>query len=311
MRAARSRRAPAKLEDEEERPQHEAAAAASPSLKVTLRKPSSGAPPSEEARLPPRAARLRRAEALSTKSTKLTFRAGAKRKGEGAAAATRITIKVPKKAGKPKPKPRAKAKPKIKPKFDLMDLLEEQEPEGPPPPRNTAERMQRVMEAVLEATDSKGRRRAAVFQTLPSPEELPVYYEIVAEPMDLDRVQARLVAAPGVAGGYGERWTPFKEDMLLVFNNARLFNADGTVIFGPQILHILHVLLYRFSSVCCWQMTRMSLRSCSTTRWASSRTRRRGKRPPPRRADPPASTSTRAISAAIPATPGSQLNKLG
>ena len=240
MRAARSRRAPAKLEDEEERPQHEAAATASPSLKVTLRKPSSGAPPSEEARLPPRAARLRRAEALSTKSTKLTFRAGAKRKGEGAAAATRITIKVPKKAGKPKPKPkpRAKAKPKIKPKFDLMDLLEEQEPEGPPPPRNTAERMQRVMEAVLEATDSKGRRRAAVFQTLPSPEELPVYYEIVAEPMDLDRVQARLVAAPGVAGGYGERWAPFKEDMLLVFNNARLFNADGTVIFGPQILHI-------------------------------------------------------------------------
>ena len=76
---------------------------------------------------------MRRAEALSTKSTKLTFRAGAKRKGEAAAAATRITIKVPKKSNKPKPKPRAKPKPKprakpkpkVKPKFDLMDLLEE------------------------------------------------------------------------------------------------------------------------------------------------------------------------------------------
>ena len=103
-----------------------------------------------------------------------------------------------------------------------------------------AQRMRAVWRAVMEATDAEGRRRAEIFERLPSPDELPVfenasfseqflhykrsvyqcrlgtkignaerkdtlrflqvYYEVVAEPMDLDRIDKNLALGESRSG---------------------------------------------------------------------------------------------------------------
>jgi hypothetical protein len=76
---------------------------------------------------------------------------------------------------------------------------------------------------------------------------LQVYYEVVAEPMDLDQIDKNLALGESRSGAgislesrsggggsyYGDTWQAFAADMLRVFNNARLFNAEGENESGP------------------------------------------------------------------------------
>ena len=61
--------------------------------------------------------------------------------------------------------------------------------------------------AVREAKDGR-RERAEIFVQLPSKEELPVYYEIIGNPMDLRTVR-RPPAHHPTDGAFGLTTTPF------------------------------------------------------------------------------------------------------
>ena len=183
-------------------------------------------PAASSARLPSRAAAVARREHLEGgRTTKLTFKKNAE--GSKGAAATRLTLKIPK----------ASATTSLRRQRRRTSGKTAASSPAPAPaaaavkaPLSTAERMRAVWRVVMDATDRNGRRQAEIFERLPSPDELPQYYEVVAEPMDLDSIGVKL-ALGDKAGGYGGKWSAFAADMARVFNNARLFNDEGTVIF--------------------------------------------------------------------------------
>lgn len=183
-------------------------------------------PAASSARLPSRAAAVARREHLAggKRAIKLTFKKNAD--GSKGAAATRLTLKLPKSSATP---PR-RQKRRSSGKAAASAPAPTPPPAAPKAPLSTAERMRAVWRAVMDTTDRNGRRCAEIFERLPSPDELPVYYEVIAEPMDLTTIDAKL-ALGDKAGGYGGKWPAFAADMSRVFDNARLFNDDGTVIF--------------------------------------------------------------------------------
>ena len=73
-------------------------------------------------------------------------------------------------------------------------------------------------------TDVSGRVRSAEFMKLPTREELPDYYDVIEEPMDLNTI------APRVAASEYATFDDFSADMDKVFNNAMTFNDPGSLV---------------------------------------------------------------------------------
>ena len=74
--------------------------------------------------------------------------------------------------------------------------------------------------------DRSGMPIAAPFERLPTPEELPDYYQFVAQPMDFQRIEAKLV------GGEYTEVDGFLADVQLMWDNCYVFN-------GPEH-HLTH-----------------------------------------------------------------------
>ena len=96
--------------------------------------------------------------------------------------------------------------------------------------REDAARRRAERQAMLSAWDAldgmtckaKGgerRRRADIFLSLPSRQELPDYYELISEPIDLNRIRAK-----AEAGLYADGWDGFAADIRLMFANALKYN---------------------------------------------------------------------------------------
>ena len=81
-----------------------------------------------------------------------------------------------------------------------------------------------IFEYVLHVTDVSGRVRSAEFMKLPTREELPDYYDVIEEPMDLNTI------APRVAASEYATFDDFSADMDKVFNNAMTFNDPGSLV---------------------------------------------------------------------------------
>jgi ATP-dependent helicase STH1/SNF2 len=93
-----------------------------------------------------------------------------------------------------------------------------------PDPQALTSRCETLLKAVREYTDDSGRLLAAVFVKLPTKRELPEYYQVVKEPMDLKRIGAKL------AKGEYATLQALRADVELMFRNAQLFNAPGSLI---------------------------------------------------------------------------------
>ena len=121
------------------------------------------------------------------------------------------------------------------------------------PEQSKSELMLGAWKAVREAKDGR-RERAEIFVQLPSKEELPVYYEIIGNPMDLRTVR-RPPAHHPTDGAFGlttaslcpqvreridegkyRRWDNFERDMMLIFENAKLFNMEGSEIHADAVV---------------------------------------------------------------------------
>ena len=180
-------------------------------------------PSASSARLPSRAAAAARREYLEgARTTKLTFKKGAERSEGNLPAATRLTLKAPAGSSRSSSKKRSRGSSKS----GASAAAASASPARPAAlrlalkPLTPTQRMRAVWRAVMDATDATGRRRAEIFERLPSPEELPMYYEVsasfafsslfavfsscfltlpatfgpqvIGDPIDLDRIEAKL-----------------------------------------------------------------------------------------------------------------------
>ena len=85
-------------------------------------------------------------------------------------------------------------------------------------------RIATAFKATVSAKDGK-RKRAGLFMELPDRDDYPDYYELIAEPQDLDTIEARVKT-----GGF-KTWNEFEEEMMKVFANAKQYNADGSEVY--------------------------------------------------------------------------------
>jgi hypothetical protein len=69
------------------------------------------------------------------------------------------------------------------------------------------------------------RKRSEIFMVLPPKKDLPYYYRVIKRPIDLKIIRQRIEADK-----YTDMWK-FKEDMELMFDNARQFNSEESLVY--------------------------------------------------------------------------------
>ena len=110
--------------------------------------------------------------------------------------------------------------------------------EGTPPPKKQRRKqgrakismdlireMMRVWQEVVYYEDDEGRRLSDIFMELPSKKELPDYYQIISEPIDLKKVKNKVLK-----GSYRE-WDDFDSIMKVLFANVRQYNIETSRIY--------------------------------------------------------------------------------
>lgn len=90
--------------------------------------------------------------------------------------------------------------------------------------------MPALLDSVRSQTDSRGRRLADDFEVLPTRRELPLYYQTIAQPIDLKTIDKRLAA-----GHYGDALEAMEADLQLMLDNAKAFNEVGSRIHRDAI----------------------------------------------------------------------------
>lgn len=88
-----------------------------------------------------------------------------------------------------------------------------------------AEKINEMLDVILEYKNEDGELIADVFQTLPTRKELPDYYQVISKPMDFDRINKKIETG---------RYTVMEElndDMNLLVNNAQTYNEEGSEIY--------------------------------------------------------------------------------
>lgn len=99
------------------------------------------------------------------------------------------------------------------------------------------------MQAVMECTDSDGRRRCEMFKELPSRkviylssmpvasllnvlcQEYPDYYQTIAVPIAISTIRKRS------SGPFYKAITQYLNDWRLMFSNARTYNQEGSWVY--------------------------------------------------------------------------------
>ena len=110
--------------------------------------------------------------------------------------------------------------------------------EGTPPPKKQRKKqirakismdlirdMMRIWQEVVYYEDDEGRRLSDIFMELPSKKELPDYYQIIAEPIDLKKVKNKVLK-----GSYRD-WDEFDYIMKVLFANVRQYNIETSRIY--------------------------------------------------------------------------------
>lgn len=108
---------------------------------------------------------------------------------------------------------------------------------APPPPRPEAERLAAILDRL------RAHQHAYWFAQPIDPVALgiPMYLEVVAEPMDFATIAGRLAAQ-----AYAGSPAAFKRDVELVFSNAQLFNPPNTMVHQHAV--VLEKLFHRLWS---------------------------------------------------------------
>ncbi|KAI8983220.1 SNF2 family N-terminal domain-containing protein [Trametes punicea] len=82
-----------------------------------------------------------------------------------------------------------------------------------------------IHKAVLNLEDDTGRKRSDLFRELPDRREYPDYYQLIKQPIALSTIRKR------ISSHYYKNVLDFREDMRLMFNNARTYNQEGSWVY--------------------------------------------------------------------------------
>lgn len=81
-----------------------------------------------------------------------------------------------------------------------------------------------VYDAVIDVTDEDGRDRSELFLELPDKREYRDYYAIIRRPISLEMIRKR------IAGNHYTSLQGFKEDFRTIWENARTYNEEGSLV---------------------------------------------------------------------------------
>lgn len=84
--------------------------------------------------------------------------------------------------------------------------------------------MEAVLCAILDEHDRDGRLLCPPFRVLVSPESFPMYYQVIKEPIDLQKIANR------IRDGDYATWNDFANDLKLMYANAKQFNQPSSSI---------------------------------------------------------------------------------
>lgn len=87
------------------------------------------------------------------------------------------------------------------------------------------EAFQACHRAVMDLRDEHGRLRCELFKELPDRDDYPDYYLHILNPIAISTIRKR------VGGTYYRSVATFKADWHLMFNNARIYNQEGSIVY--------------------------------------------------------------------------------
>ncbi|KAI0825398.1 SNF2 family N-terminal domain-containing protein [Trametes gibbosa] len=82
-----------------------------------------------------------------------------------------------------------------------------------------------IHKAVLNVEDEDGRRRSDLFREPPDRKQYPDYYHLIQQPIALSTIRKR------ISSHYYKNVLDFREDMRLMFKNARTYNQEGSWVY--------------------------------------------------------------------------------
>ncbi|XP_072181869.1 protein polybromo-1-like [Diadema setosum] len=93
----------------------------------------------------------------------------------------------------------------------------------------TAQKLNDLFNAIKDYTDQHGRELSPPFIRLPSKNEYPEYYQVIKRPMDMQRIQQKIMSR-----GY-DQLEDMVNDFLLMFDNACKFNEPDSLIYKDAL----------------------------------------------------------------------------
>ncbi|KAI7817839.1 SNF2 family N-terminal domain-containing protein [Gamsiella multidivaricata] len=119
-------------------------------------------------------------------------------------------------------KPAVKGKRGRKPEGVSQDPLNESERKAL---TRVFEESFKAVEECMADDEEEPRRRCELFLQLPKKKEYPEYYQVIAHPIAMDIIKKRMRSA------HYKSPTQFRDDFHLMFQNARIFNQEGSWVY--------------------------------------------------------------------------------
>ena len=134
---------------------------------------------------------------------------------------------TPKLVSTPKPSPLSNPRKKQK----IEEIIDDT-PSFTSPKVILQKKMNKILEEVRASTDETGRTRSFLFEKLPAKRDYPDYYQIIKKPIDLFTIKKRIDQKVPY---YNDLFV-FKEDMDLLFSNAREYNIEGSEVYNDSVI---------------------------------------------------------------------------